>query len=113
MDARGSAIAACCAGIVALGVIVHWRSAPRAAPRVATAEASQPTSERRLLDDRRVTPELSQKAREILHDYADAPMGTEIPFDLHGERYVGRIEQHWDRARGPHRGVTLYASSAQ
>jgi hypothetical protein len=70
------------------------------------------TKLRRLADDD-VTPDLTQKSVAILKDNADAPLGTEVRFELDGKLYLARIEQHWDQPRGAHRGVTLYAEDRQ
>lgn len=72
------------------------------------AFAASPDGNRHRLEDQDVTPELQQKAVAILRESAGAPLGTEVPFDFGGVHYVGRIERHWDEARGPHPGVTLY-----
>ena len=61
-----------------------------------------------------MTPELSAKADQILREHPDAEIGTEIPFELSGRKYVARLERHNntendpDRSRGEHKGVTVY-----
>jgi hypothetical protein len=63
-----------------------------------------------------VTPALARKAEEILRKNEDAPLGTEIPFTLDGQRYVARFEEHDNpegdpgRPAGKHKGVTVYVS---
>jgi len=60
--------------------------------------------------------EIAQRARQILDENADAPFGTEVPFEIDGRSYVGRIEEHYHEPGGPrqpwgpHRGVTVYHS---
>jgi hypothetical protein len=61
-----------------------------------------------------VTPAIAQKAEEILKEHPDAALGSEYPFTLNGQRYVGRLEEHDNpsgepgRPPGKHRGVTVY-----
>lgn len=60
------------------------------------------------------TPEIIDKAEQILRANADAEYGKEIPFQLNGKRYVARVEEHDNstnepgRPRGKHKGVTVY-----
>lgn len=60
------------------------------------------------------TPEIIQKAEEILRSNEDAPYGREIPFRLNGKRYVARVEEHDNstnepgRPQGKHKGITVY-----
>lgn len=64
-----------------------------------------------------VTPELAEKAREILEAETDAPLGKTIPFTLNGKDYIARIEEHDneegdpERPPGKHKGVTVYERS--
>jgi hypothetical protein len=64
-----------------------------------------------------VTPELSEKARSILEEQPDAPLGTTVPFSLDGKDYIARFEEHEnaegdpDRPPGKHKGVTVYERS--
>jgi hypothetical protein len=101
---------------VLLGGAFGCRATNRASSGVTSTLVHEPaalagdkTDERRRLEEREVTPELQQKAVDILRDNAGAPLGTEVSFEVGLTHYVGRIEQHWDAARGPHPGVTLYA----
>ena len=61
-----------------------------------------------------MTPEIARRAREILDGNSGAPFGTEVPFEIDGQTYVGRIEEHYHEPGGPrrpwgrHRGVTVY-----
>lgn len=58
----------------------------------------------------RVPPGVSEKAKTLLkYDY-----GTEIPFELDGQRYLARVEHHYHPPgyvggpNGWHKGVTVY-----
>ena len=71
---------------------------------------------RRPLREGEVSAALLAKANEVLEQNADKPVGTEVPFELEGRRYVARIEQHYREPdsvppgpKGEHKGVTLYA----
>jgi hypothetical protein len=70
--------------------------------------------QRRPLQPQETTPEIEQRAKEILDAKQDAPMGTEVPFEIDGRAYVARIEEHYHEPGGPlrpwghHRGVTVY-----
>lgn len=82
----------------------------------AVAEAPPAGGARRPLQGPEVTRELEQKADEVLKANGDSPIGTELPFELDGRRYVARIEEHYRAPesaaagpKGPHRGVTVYA----
>ncbi len=69
---------------------------------------------RRHVRGEEMTREIAQRAREILDANRDAAFGTEVPFDVDGHAYVGRIEEHYHEPGGPkkpwgrHRGVTVY-----
>jgi hypothetical protein len=60
------------------------------------------------------TPELIAASEKLLAEHADAPIGSEFPLSVGGERYVARIEEHDNpqnepgRPPGKHRGVTVY-----
>jgi hypothetical protein len=71
---------------------------------------------RRPLQDGEVSAAVLQKASEVLKEHADKPLGTEVPFELEGRRYVARVEEHFREPgsaepgpKGEHRGVTVYA----
>ena len=70
--------------------------------------------QRRAVRGSEMTTEIARKAREILDGYSDAAYGTEVPFEIDGHRYIGRIEEHYHEPGGPkrpwgrHRGVTVY-----
>ena len=61
-----------------------------------------------------MTREIAQRAREILDANRDVAYGTEVPFEVDGHSYIGRIEEHYHEPGGPkkpwgrHRGVTVY-----
>jgi hypothetical protein len=61
-----------------------------------------------------MTPEIAQRARAILDENSGAAFGTEVPFEIDGQSYIGRIEEHYHEPGGPkkpwgrHRGVTVY-----
>ncbi len=42
-----------------------------------------------------VTVAIAKKARKIINANYTKPFGTEIPFEIAGEHYVGRIERHY------------------
>jgi hypothetical protein len=70
--------------------------------------------QRRPLQPQETTPQIEQRAKEILDAKHDSPIGTEVPFDIDGRAYVARIEEHYHEPGGPlrpwghHRGVTVY-----
>jgi hypothetical protein len=83
------------------------------APQLMLAGKTQ-ESQRRPLRPEETTPAIEQRAKEILDDHRDVPIGTEVPFEISGRPYVGRIEEHYHEPGGPerpwgrHRGVTVY-----
>jgi hypothetical protein len=82
-------------------------------PKVALAGLAS-GEERRPLRSEETTPEIEQRAKEILDAKQDAPIGTEVPFEIGGRSYVAQIEEHYHEPGGPrrpwgtHRGVTVY-----
>lgn len=68
----------------------------------------------RRLTNAELTPVLINEARRILASHHAEPYGTEIPFQIDGVRYVGRIEEHYHPPGGPrkpwghHPGVSLF-----
>lgn len=60
------------------------------------------------------TPEIIEKAEEILRKNPEAALGSEYRFELGGKRYTARMEQHENvsgnpkRPPGKHKGVTVY-----
>jgi hypothetical protein len=69
----------------------------------------------RRLRARELNRALVKQARAIILDHYKKPFGTEIPFEVDGKRYVGRIEQHFHPVGGPakpwgwHHGCSLFA----
>ena len=117
------ALAACCASVLTpsacsrpksspAGAVPQPSAAPPKPPRLATGGPVSPGL-RHLRSDE-TTPEVAQRAREILDANDRAPFGTEVPFEVDGRSYVGRIEEHYHepggsrRPWGRHRGVTVY-----
>lgn len=68
----------------------------------------------RVLDDDELTPAIIEQAKQILEQHSDEPFGYEVPFQLDGKRYLGRIEEHYrppgssEGPTGEHVGVTVY-----
>lgn len=64
-----------------------------------------------------LTPALIAQARKILKDHHADPFGTEVPFQLAGVHYFGRIEEHFHPPGGPlkpwghHPGVSLFVET--
>src|SRR5262245_29546012 len=65
-------------------------TARHAAASFALAEKEKGEQRRPLRDDE-TTPEIVQRAKEILDTNAGAPIGTEVPFEIGDRAYVGRI----------------------
>jgi hypothetical protein len=69
---------------------------------------------RRAVRGEEMTAEIARRAREILDANSDVAFGTEVPFEVDGQSYIGRIEEHYHepggsrRPWGRHRGVTVY-----
>jgi hypothetical protein len=111
------ALVACCAPVVALGACSRPKptqpaAIPAKAPRLSTGGPIDPAL--RHLRSEETTPEIARRARQILDANPSAPFGTEVPFEVDGRSYVGRIEEHYHEPGGPrrpwgrHRGVTVY-----
>jgi hypothetical protein len=113
---------ALCVSVAVLGACSQQK-APAAAP--AAQKASPKNSklafagtinvpQRRAVRGEEMTPEIAQRAREILDGHRDVAFGTEVPFEIDGQGYIGRIEEHYHEPGGPrrpwgrHRGVTVY-----
>lgn len=68
----------------------------------------------RRLTNAELTPALINEARRILASHHAERYGTEVPFQIEGVRYVGRIEEHYHPPGGPrkpwgyHPGVSLF-----
>lgn len=76
---------------------------------VERAEPTQATD----LQPASVSPELTDKSAQLLEQHSNKPVGTEIPFTLNGQRYIGRIEMHEDPVKGKHKGLTAYVPKDQ
>jgi hypothetical protein len=114
----------CCVSLVLLSACSRQKSAQTtsAAPQASTASAKPPrlamggpvSPGLRHLRGDETTPEVARRAREILDANLSAPFGTEVPFEVDGLSYVGRIEEHYHepggsrRPWGRHRGITVY-----
>ena len=93
-------------------------SEPRSAASVALAPTANgpPEAEKtlRVLQNRELTPAIIDVAETILHEHHDEPFGFEVPFELDGQRFVGRVEEHYHppggplRPEGEHVGITVY-----
>jgi len=100
-------------------------SPPAAAAPPATPKASSKNSkaayagtvnvpQRRPVVGAEMTTQIAQRARTILDENDGAAFGTEVPFEVDGQSYIGRIEEHYHEPGGPkkpwgrHRGVTVY-----
>jgi hypothetical protein len=112
---------ASCVFLVSLSACSHQKSAP-AGPAAPKAPKSSKLAyagtinvpQRRPVRGEEMTPEIARRAREILDGNNEAAYGTEVPFEIDGQSYVGRIEEHYHEPGGPrrpwgrHRGVTVY-----
>lgn len=69
----------------------------------------------RKLTEAELTRKLIRKAEEVLLSQYPA-LGSEIPLEVEGKIYFGRVELHYHEEGGPkkpwgyHRGMTLYAA---
>lgn len=101
------------------------QNAPPASPPPVAQKAPQKASkapfagtvgvpQRRAVGGAEMTTAIAQRAREILDENSGAAYGTEVPFEIDGQSYIGRIEEHYHEPGGPkkpwgrHRGVTVY-----
>jgi hypothetical protein len=89
-------------------------SIPKAeSEKPAPAPAPEKTHLRRLTGKEMNRALVEQAKRIILAHHQDA-FGTEIPFEIEGKRYVGRIERHYHPEGGPlkpwgfHHGCSLF-----
>jgi hypothetical protein len=90
--------------------------APTADEPVPSEGATQPqVANLRRLAGKEMNVLLVREAQRIIHEHHRAPIGTEIPFVVHGRPYVGRIERHYHpeggprKPWGPHKGCSLFA----
>lgn len=69
----------------------------------------------RKLTEAELTPKLIRRAEELLATEYPA-LGSEIPLEVDGRIYFGRVELHFHEEGGPkkpwgyHRGMTLYSA---
>ncbi len=88
-------------------------TAANAAPT--PAPEAPPVRTLRRLRGNELNPGLVRQASRIIREHHREPFGTEIPFELDGRAYVGRIEQHYHPEGGPlkpwgaHAGCSLFA----
>ena len=86
-------------------------------PRPAPAPAPEKTHLRRLAG-KELNRALAIQAKAIIMAHHQDAFGTEIPFEIEGKRYVGRIERHYHPEGGPlkpwgfHPGCSLFAVEA-
>lgn len=66
---------------------------PKSAPKAEQKPAPAPRLRRAKGSD--ITPAVAKKARQIINANYKKPFGTEIPFEINGKHYVGRIERHY------------------
>ena len=87
--------------------------APFAAPET-PAETKKAPGKLRRLRGGEMNVRLALKANEIIKEHHKKPYGTDIPFELDGKDYVGRIERHYHppggelRPWGHHPGCSLF-----
>ena len=85
-------------------------------PQTFSKAASLGLRSLRRLTNAELTSALVDEARRILAENHASPYGTEVPFQVDGVRYVGRIEEHYHPPGGPrrpwgyHPGVSLFLS---
>jgi hypothetical protein len=62
----------------------------------------------------RITPETIAKAKQLLAEHPDAPIGTEMTVVIDGKSHIARFEEHANqsgdpkRPPGKHKGITIY-----
>ena len=95
-------------------------AAPSATPKASSKNSKQAFAgtinvpQRRPVTGAEMTTEIARRARAILDENDGAAFGTEVPFEIDGQSYIGRIEEHYHEPGGPkkpwgrHRGVTVY-----
>jgi hypothetical protein len=104
--------------VVKQAAIPHTDSNP-ATPEADLADAEESAPDEavtlRRLPARELNRALVKQARAIILENYKQPFGTEIPFEVDGKRYVGRIEKHFHPVGGPakpwgwHHGCSLFA----
>ncbi len=82
-------------------------------PAQAISSAGPPEGYRRLTQ-KEVTPAITQWAKKILREHGKEAIGTQVPFELDGVRYLGVVELHYHppggplRPWGPHHGISIF-----
>jgi hypothetical protein len=77
-------------------------------------DGDEPDDSLRVLATEELTPSIQRIAQQILEEHHEQPLGHEVPFELEGKRYVGRLEKHYHppgsgrEPVGEHVGVTVY-----
>ncbi len=93
--------------------------APRAAAHPKHQAAPKPAPHERKLRRAKgseITPAVAKKARQIINANYTKPFGTEIPFEIGGTHYVGRIERHYHPPGGKlhpwgyHHGCSVFVA---
>ena len=90
-------------------------ASPTDAPASDTEAAAPATTRLRRLRGGELNPAMVKQARAIILQHNRKPVGTEIPFEVEGKQYVGRIERHFHpiggelRPWGWHPGCSLFA----
>lgn len=103
--------------MVALAPLTLVAACTEDTPKPVSEALAEPADEPELepITDPDLVRELGPIAQRILEEHAEDPLGTEIPFQHEGRRYVARIEVHDNpegdpgRPLGKHRGVSVYA----
>ena len=86
------------------------RSAEAAKPAAESAPGQAAATRKKAA----LTPALAERAAAQLRQHADAPIGSELRFQLQGKTYTARFEEHENtsgnpaRPPGKHKGVTVY-----
>ena len=96
-------------------VIVDEAQRPKAeAPAEAIEESVPAKTTLRRVRGSEMNVRLARKADQIIREHHKKPFGTDIPFELDGKSYVGRIERHYHppggelRPWGHHPGCSLF-----
>ena len=80
----------------------------------ASAEPQETKRVLRRIKGSELNKALVAKASQIIHEHHSEPFGTEIPFEIDGQEYVGKIERHYHpeggelRPWGYHPGCSLF-----
>jgi hypothetical protein len=77
--------------------------------------APEPVVTYRRLRDDEVTAAVRDMAKKIIQEHHGDPVGTNVPFEIGGKQYVGRIENHYHPPGGAlkpwgwHKGCSMFA----